>query len=138
MITIEILESPDYDSIGKRTYYRHLLTIGSEGCLINIEDQLEPHHLDLIVTEDCLKCRSGHNVEKVRVNGKSFRGTRKIKEGDIVEIGKTKIKINSFIFDQQLSFADKIKNNIDHLAQTESPINDLLDILEDEISKANS
>ena len=138
MITIEILESPDYDCLGKRTYYRHLLTIGRNGCLINIEDELRAHHLDLIVTEQGLKCSSGHEVEMLKVNGKSFRGTKKIKEGDLIEIAKTKIRINNFIFDQQLSFEEKIKSNIDHLIQTESPINDLLDILEDEISKAKS
>lgn len=97
MIQFEITESPDQDVIGDYLLSKNEIYLGSLLTDIIIHDpEIRKSHAFVEVIEDKLLFHPQKDVPFYLLNGKRALTIRKLKAGDMVQIGKTKIKIVGF------------------------------------------
>lgn len=97
MIELEITDSPDKDILGKRTYYFDQISIGSGlgSTAIISESKLEAIAIIMEVGEKGVEVDVGE-AEFYLSNGKKIYEGKLHKEGDIIVIGQTTIKVVSY------------------------------------------
>jgi hypothetical protein len=97
MISIEFIESPDFDIIAPFKYFRNQIYLGrTMGDLWIKDHDLLPSHIMLEVVGSDLLIHPQKNVASYLLNGKRASSIRKIKINDLITIGKTVFKILSF------------------------------------------
>ena len=103
MIAFKFIETvdADYQDFDFKNYYDELLVGRSRRCHLVLEDKdLAPIHFRLFIEEEnlLLEIKSG---EKMHINGKKFKGTKKLNLGDRVRFGANEIEIIEY---KKLSF----------------------------------
>lgn len=115
MIQIEILESPDINLLSTFKFFQNELYLGRNSGNIHIEDpSLLDSHLMIEVVEKDLLVHPQKDVSSYLIDGKRASNIRKVKIGQLITIGHTKIKICGFeltefktkkqILDEKLAF----------------------------------
>lgn len=99
MIQFEIVESPDQDVIGDYHLFKNEIYLGTVLTDIIIHDpEMRKSHAFMEVVNDVLLFHPQKDVSFYLLNGKRALTIRKLKASDIIQIGKTKIKIIGFSF----------------------------------------
>jgi hypothetical protein len=97
MIQFEVTDCPDSQVMAPFTFYQNQIYLGkSKGDLWINDPSLLANHAMVEVVERDLLFHPQKGVEFYHLNGKRSSTVRKIKIGDIITIGKTKIKILDF------------------------------------------
>ena len=127
MITIEILNSPDRETIGLYEWNFNKVTLGSsqESLILIEDDSILPLHLIFEVTsEGELFVSSASNLAFYFINGAKLKGRYFYKNNSTLLVGNTSLRINNFSFntyDHQKIMEDKLdqlpEGNVD-LIQT--------------------
>ncbi|MAW07105.1 MAG: hypothetical protein CME61_02365 [Halobacteriovoraceae bacterium] len=97
MITFEITQSDDIESIGEFTFNIDRLKIGDllNSNFVLYEKWFRSSCITLFISKDRLFLKA-HPEKIFMVNDIKYSGSKLLKINDVVEIGKTKIKIKSF------------------------------------------
>lgn len=128
MISIEITHSPDPLQVGIHTFYKNNLSIGQTIGDILIEDHaLISHHCTLSIQEDEKSTlRSYADEQDILLNGKVVKDPFFIKENDIIQIGKTNIKILKIIYTDKYEIKhSKNENENEKDLQLEKILNEI-------------
>lgn len=97
MIELEILESPDRDVIGHYSFSKNEIYLGQVLTDIQIRDPLlHDSHAFIEVLDDKLLFHPQRDTGHYQLNGKRAITIRKLKNGDTIQIGATKLKIISY------------------------------------------
>ncbi len=106
MIKFEIIESPDLEVLSTFEYFHNLIYIGRTSGNLTIQDPgLLKSHLMLEVVDQEMIVHPQKEVEYYLINGKRATTPRRVKPGEVVSIGSTKIKLISF--DETPAFSKK-------------------------------
>ena len=99
MIQFEITESPDQDVVGDYHLFKNEIYLGTLLTDIIIKDpEIRKSHAFIEVVDNLLLFHPQKDVSFYLLNGKRALTIRKLKTGDMIQIGKTKIKIIGFNF----------------------------------------
>jgi pSer/pThr/pTyr-binding forkhead associated (FHA) protein len=140
MIKFRVLKTPDYDFEGDQIFYHQELTFGqNQGDILIDDGQLLNPHLELRLLNNGLFARMAKNKNEAYflVNGKRVSGEKVIHDGDEITIGETVLKITSSMYDPEKSHSQVINRNIKELVEQDSPINKIIDVIEDSFFKPN-
>ncbi len=97
MIKFEIIESPDLEVLSTFEYFHNLIYIGRTTGNLTIQDPaLLKSHLMIEVVDQDVIVHPQKEVEFYLINGKRSTTPRKLRAGEIVTIGSTKMKLISF------------------------------------------
>lgn len=136
---MEVLKSPDPDLIlGELKLFFEKIRIGRNVGEILIDDKLlKSPHLILELNDHGLFVEPTQQDLYYLVNHKRIKGRKFLGPGDILSIGESDIKITNYIFDKDLSQKEMIKSNLKLLLEEDSPVNEILDILEEDLKELN-
>jgi hypothetical protein len=98
MINLSINSCPNTDYIGKVTFHKDLIYIGSNlsSDLYLPDEQIMTNHLFLEIIDNKLIAHSHKKVENFWVNGKRTKNFKFLTIGDKLKIGNTEIEIVLF------------------------------------------
>lgn len=98
MIQLTVTKSNDIDKLGKFTFYKNLIYIGSHNaCDLFIDDNnLDKNHVFIEIVEGKLLVHLGKNTEKILVAGKITTGHKYISTGVTIELNGNTIVIELF------------------------------------------
>lgn len=113
MIQFEITESPDQDVVGDYHLFKNEIYLGTLLTDIIIKDpEIRKSHAFIEVVENVLLFHPQKDVPFYLLNGKRALTIRKLKAGDMVQVGKTKIKIIGFNFSANTSRKEILDNKL--------------------------
>lgn len=113
MIQFEITESPDQDVVGDYHLFKNEIYLGTLLTDIIIKDpEIRKSHAFIEVVENVLLFHPQKDVSFYLLNGKRAMTIRKLKAGDVIQIGKTKIKIIGFNFSANPSRKEILDNKL--------------------------
>jgi hypothetical protein len=113
MIQFEITESPDQDVVGDYHLFKNEIYLGTLLTDIIIKDpEIRKSHAFIEVVENVLLFHPQKDVSFYLLNGKRALTIRKLKAGDVIQIGKTKIKIIGFNFSANPSRKEILDNKL--------------------------
>ena len=136
MLTIEILESEDLDSIGEHTFSFPVIQIGTKiKSTFRVYDQSvrEPVHIKLNESDAALLI---HRSKKgFLCNSKRYFVSKIIKKDDVVQIGNLKMKVTSISSRGPLPTDIKKKRLelLQSVRDKDPRINDLLESIEQDL-----
>jgi hypothetical protein len=123
MIEFEITESPDNNVIGNFKFFKNQIYIGSTSNDLSIlDEQLGSQHILLEIPESELLIHPLEKNSAYLLNNKRSTAIRRLKKGDEILIGKTKIKIINFELTLKLSKKEILTNRMNELFETESSL----------------
>ena len=104
MIDLEIIKSPDLDSIGRYKFETNQISIGQHRSNnIPVYDQMIGQKIiKILIKENKLFIYSQSKFVPIIVNKIKFQGSKNLNKNSIVSFGNTTIKINDFIHDPDL------------------------------------
>ena len=121
MINFEIISGPDSNVLTTYQYFQNQIYLGrSLGDLWINDSELFPSHLMLEVVNGELLIHPQKDVEFFLINGKRASQIRKLKNQDIVTIGKTQIKILRFEETPQVSKKEILNEKLSKLMNENS------------------
>ena len=133
MIAFKFLETvdADYQDFDFKNHYDELLIGRSRRCHVVLEDKdLAPIHFRLFVDEENLLIET-RSEEKMHINGKKFKGTKKLTPGDKVKFGENEIQIIEY---KKLSFPSIDLEKLYEDAINKSPeLENIISLLEREL-----
>lgn len=113
MIQFEITESPDQDVVGDYHLFKNEIYLGTLLTDIIIKDpEIRKSHAFIEVVENVLLFHPQKDVPFYLLNGKRALTIRKLKVGDMVQVGKTKIKIIGFNLSANTSRKEILDNKL--------------------------
>lgn len=122
MIQFSIVESPDQDIIGDYHLFKNEIYLGTTLTDIIIHDsEIMKSHAFMEVVEDKLLFHPQRGVPFYLLNGKRALTIRKLKAQDIIQIGKTKIKINHFEFTPYKKRKDILDEKLQQIIDQQDP-----------------
>lgn len=139
MIEVEVISSPDEEMLGKHLFYRNYLTMGQNiGDLLFLDKGIIDGQILIEVTEKDLLIHNAAS-DHYFINDKIANGSKKIKIGDVIGIGKTSVKICHAGHIQIKSKKEIIRKSLQLISQAEehslNPLTGLVAILEDDLKK---
>jgi hypothetical protein len=136
MIQLQVNSSPDLDMIGEALYYHQNLWFGrNQGDILINDPEMLNRHLQLKVSKKGLFAHPHPDLEYFHVNGKRVAGIKNIGPKDVLTLGKTKITIKNFMFDPNQTKSKQMQQNMKLLIEENSPLNEFIDLLEEEYEK---
>ncbi len=133
MISFKFLESvdEDYQDFDFTNNYDELLIGRSRRCHLVLEDQdISPIHFRLFIEKDNLLVAT-MSEEKMHINGKKFKGTKKINTGDRIKFGNNEIEIIDY---KKLSYPSLDLEKLYEDAVNKSPeLENIISLLEREL-----
>lgn len=133
MINIKILETPDldYKDFDYKNYYDVLVVGRSRRSDLVIEDPtIAPLHFKLFIDNDNLLITT-LTEDKMHINGKKFKGTKKLVPGDTIKFKENTIEIIAY---EKLSFNSLKLEELYKNALNESPkLEEIVSLLEREL-----
>ncbi len=128
MIEIQIIESPDENVIASYKFFQNQIYLGRTNGDVWIQDlSLSPSHVMLEVIGKDLLIHPQRGVEFYLINGKRASAIRKLKTNDLITLGKTIVKINSFSETDRESKKDMLNRKLNQLVEQNS---DRLNVVE--------
>ncbi len=113
MIQFEITESPDQDVVGDYHLFKNEIYLGTLLTDIIIKDpEIRKSHAFIEVVENVLLFHPQKDVPFYLLNGKRALTIRKLKAGDVVQMGQTKIKIIGFSFSANQTRKEILDNKL--------------------------
>lgn len=136
MIKLTILDSIDTDAKGPRTIYTNALYLGhKKGDVLVRDPEILNHHFKLEIIENELFGSLHPKLKNFHLNGKLASRKVRLKVQDKIKFGKTIIEINQFATTPIENFKQITNDRLDTLIEAESPVLDLLKIVEEEMAK---
>ena len=133
MISFRFVESvdSDYQDFVFKNYYDELLVGRSRRCHLVLEDpDISSIHFKIFIENDNLLVATMSD-EKMHINGKKFKGTKKLNLGDKVTFGANQIEIIEF---KTLSFPSLDLEKLYEDAVNKSPeLENIISLLEREL-----
>ena len=104
MIHIEIIDSPDIDSIGKYKFETNQISLGQHRTnnLPIFDKSIGQKAIKILIKENKLFIYSKSEKIPILVNNVKFQGSKNLNTGSQVFIGNTQIKIHEFKNDPEL------------------------------------
>ena len=122
MIQFEIVESPDQDVIGDYHLFKNEIYLGTLLTDIIIHDpEIRKSHAFIEVVDNVLLFHPQKDVPFYLLNGTRALTIRKLKAGDVVQMGKTKIKIIGFSFSPSTSRKEILDSKLQHFMNQHDP-----------------
>jgi hypothetical protein len=136
MLTIEILESEDFDSIGEYTFNFPVIQIGTKiKSTLRIYDQSVKESLYIKINESDTALLIHRPKNGFLCNSKRYFISKIIKKDDVIQIGELKMKVTSI--SSEGPFPTDIKKKRLELLQSvrnkDTRINDLLESIEQDL-----
>lgn len=136
MIKLTILESIDTDALGTRTLWTNSIYIGNKkGDVLVRDEKILNHHFKLEVVDNELFGYLHPKLKNFHHNGKIASKKIRLKLQDKIKLGETIFEINHFEITPLENFKQTTNDNLDALIDANSPILDLLKIIEEEMAK---
>lgn len=130
MIEFEIMESPDSDVIGHYLIHKNEIYLGQILTDINIKDPLLlGSHAFMEVLEDKFLFHPQKDIGHYLLNGKRALTIRKLKNYDIIQIGKTKIKIISYQYKYYPSRKEILDQRLASFIASQDPRLEIIEML---------
>jgi len=133
MISFKFLQTvdEDYKDFDFINHYDELLVGRSRRCNLVIEDPaLAPIHFKLFIDEDNLLIET-LSEEKMHINGKKFKGTKKLNPGDKIKFCENEIQIAEY---KKLNFPSLDLEKLYEDAVNQSPeLEKIISLLEREL-----
>ena len=121
MIKFEILESPDQEVLSTFEYFHNLIYIGRTSGNLTIQDPtLLKSHLMLEVVGQDVIVHPQKSVEFYLINGKRATTPRKLRAGETVSFGNTKMKLIAFEETAAYSKKNILNEKLDQLIESGS------------------
>lgn len=122
MIQFEITESPDQDIVGDYHLFKNEIYLGTLLTDIIIKDpEIRKSHAFIEVVENALIFHPQKDVPFYLLNGKRALTIRKLKAGDLIQMGKTKIKITGFSFSANQSRKEILDSKLQQFMNQQDP-----------------
>ena len=104
MIHLEIIDSPDIDSIGKYKFETNQISLGQHRTnnLPIFDESIGQKVVRILIKDNKLFIYSKSEKVPIVVNNIKFQGSKNLNAGSQVFIGKTQIKIHDFKNDPEL------------------------------------
>src|SRR5690554_1657238 len=130
MIEMEILESPDRDVIGHYALSKNEIYLGQVLTDIQIKDPLLLNsHAFMEVLDDTLLFHPQKHAGHYQLNGKRALTIRKLKNGDVIQIGQTKFKIISFNYTHDPSRKEILDQKLASFIENQDPRLEVIEML---------
>lgn len=130
MIEFEIFESPDANIIGPYHLFKNEIYLGQSLTDINIKDPLILNsHAFMEVLTDKLLFHPQKEIGHYLLNGKRTLTIRKLKIGDIIQIGNTKLKITGFSFTENPSRKEILDQKLASFIENQDPRLEVIEML---------
>lgn len=121
MIHLEITDSPDNNVVSMFRYFQNQIYLGrTTGDLWIQDNEILPSHLMLEVIGTDLLVHPQKGVEFYLLNGKRATNIRKLKNNDLISIGKTNLKVIGYSETVRESKKDLLNNKLNHLIEENS------------------
>jgi hypothetical protein len=122
MIEFEVTESPDQNVKSVFKFYKNEIFLGTKSPDLTIIDpELKPLHLLIEIPETDLLVHPQKDVAYYLINGKRSTTIRKIKNGDLITLGKTVVKIVRFEPTIRKSKKEILNEKMSQLLEEDSP-----------------
>lgn len=136
MIKLTILESNDTDALGARTLFTNIIYLGNKkGDVLVRDGEMISYHFRLEVVENELFGFLHPKLKNFHHNGKIASRKIRLKPQDKIKLGQTTFEINQFELTPAENFKQITNDNLDTLINSESPVLDLLKVIEEEMAK---
>ena len=114
MITITITASSDSDRLGEFKFFKDLIYVGSnhDADVYLPSDEVKNNHIFIEIIEEKLIVHLGRDIDHILVNGKRTSTFKKLKIGDVIGIGYTKLRVDSFEESKTLSTKELTKQRL--------------------------
>lgn len=139
MIKLRIQRCLDRDVVGKKEYNLNSLDLGkTRGTLLIDDPDIVNSHLRFMVTSDRGEGQGLIEVHPsatdVLVSGKRATGTMPIKNGDVIKLKNTDIRVEELKYDQVASKNDVIVKCKERITKERIVIDEVLNALEKTIN----
>lgn len=130
MLEFDITESPDSDVVGHYHLSKNEIYLGQVLTDINIKDPLLLNsHAFMEVLADKLLFHPQKDIGHYLLNGKRALTIRKLKTGDTIQIGATKIKILAFNHTPNPSRKEILDGKLAQFIETQDPRLEVIELL---------
>jgi hypothetical protein len=130
MISFQITDSPDLNVIKSFTFFQNLIYLGRKRGNLCIDDpKLLEGHLMIEVIGPILQVHPQTHVDHYLLNEKRATEIRKLKIGDTLTIGETRLKILNFQETKEESKKDFLNRKMSELMASNSPKLELIEKL---------
>jgi hypothetical protein len=131
MIQIEVLDSPDYDAIGTRTYHFNEIFIGGrKGNVLIGDEKIIDYHFKIEVSESKVVGYLHPDLKTFHLNGKLAQGRVSLKINDKLLIGNSLILLKQATFQEIKTYKELTNHNLDLLMQKKDPVLEILKKIE--------
>lgn len=135
MILIEVLKCPDQDFLGKFSFFKEFIRVGSS---TNVELYLNDKdlcksHLVLEVQGEVLTATLSGEQSLFWVNGKRTAGVKRLKVNDLISIGRTEIKVLSILKQDLKTKREALNLNTEELIKEQSSLLKYIKALQEEL-----
>jgi hypothetical protein len=133
MIQFEILSSPDTDMVGEHLYYQDELQLGYSIGDVLIDDQKIRNHQFIfkVFKDDIFIVSQTTSGTSFLIDDKRVSGSIKIKTNQKILLGDTLIQIGNFLWNEEEKSSQKMMSNLKMLINENSPILNVIDIIEE-------
>jgi hypothetical protein len=131
MIQIEVLDSPDYDAIGIRTFqFNEIFIGGRKGNVLIGDEKIIDYHFKIEVSESKLVGYLHPDLKTFHLNGKLAQGRVSLKITDKIQIGNSVILLKQAVYQEFKSYKELTNQNLDLLMQKKDPVLEILKKIE--------
>lgn len=135
MINLSIENARDSDRIGNYTFHKNLIYIGSnhDADIYGPTEHIKSNHVFLEVVEGQLLVHLGRSVEYILVNQKRTTSFKTLKAGDVIELGKFKVRLVSFSETENLNLKELLKARVQTIETSDPELTELIKVIGDEL-----
>ncbi len=134
MIEIEIIQSPDPEVMGLRSFCKNIVYIGNnKGDVLIRDDKIIDYHLTIEVNAYNIYAHIHPNIPYFHLNGKRTSGIINLVPGNLLTIGNTTIAFKDASYQEELSKRDILNTKLNQLIEADAPELEILALLEQRV-----